>query len=152
MWIPRCLSRRGARLERFGDRARPAVRSYFDPFPGCDAIMGSLSLHHIADPDRKRELYGRAQDAIRPGGVLVIADATMPSDPDARHEQFQAWAAHMTDHGIDEARAWQHFEDWAEEDTYLPLEDEVASLEAVGFTVSVPWRQVASTLIVAHRT
>ncbi|NIP93751.1 MAG: class I SAM-dependent methyltransferase, partial [Akkermansiaceae bacterium] len=31
------------RLERFGDRALRRQKSYFDPFPGCSAIMASLA-------------------------------------------------------------------------------------------------------------
>lgn len=149
---PEMLEQAGARLKRFGDRAVQRTRSYFDAFPECDAIMASLSLHHIEDMQKKRTLYVRAFEAIRPGGVMVVADATMPADPSERRPYFEAWAQHMVANGIAENRAWEHFEEWAEEDFYQPLPDETTALSEAGFEVSVPWRKAASTVMVAQRS
>ena len=41
------------RLARFGARAELVHRSFDEPFPPCDAIMGSLSLHHIRNLEAK---------------------------------------------------------------------------------------------------
>ncbi|MGI9628273.1 MAG: class I SAM-dependent methyltransferase [Longimicrobiales bacterium] len=139
------------RIAKHGSRAVPHVRSYFDPFPPCDAFMASLSLHHIADREQKATLYARAFNALRPGGVFVLADAVMPEEPEARHTRFSAWADHMVAQGIPTEQAWTHFDEWAEEDTYLPLEVEVDALARAGFEVTVPWQVVASTVIVATR-
>ncbi|MFT5431891.1 MAG: tRNA (cmo5U34)-methyltransferase [Myxococcota bacterium] len=148
---PAMLDQAQPRIERFGPRAVPRVRSYLDPFPACDAIMGSLALHHIPTMEGKRELYARAFEALRSGGALVIADATMPTDEAGKRAGFQHWADHMGRHGIPEKRAFEHFEEWSGEDTYFPLEIEVAALEGVGFGVTVPWRDGPSTVIVASR-
>jgi len=145
------LEQASARLERFGHRAVRRVRSYLDPFPECDAIMASLALHHIPDMAQKSELYQRAHAAIRPGGVLVNADATMPAPKPQRTQLFVEWAAHMVRQGLPEADAWKHFEEWSEEDTYQPLDVEVGALEDAGFMVTVPFRKAASTVIVATR-
>jgi hypothetical protein len=53
--------------------------------------------------------------------------------------------------GIDEPRAWRHFEEWAEEDTYFPLEDELTALRAAGFQARCPWREGPMSLIVGVR-
>ncbi len=154
MWDidPAMLDQAQARVDRFGDRAVRRVRSYLDPFPGCDAITGSLALHHIPTMEGKAELYRRAFAALRPGGALVIADATVPADPKGKQATFQRWADHMGGYGIEEARAFEHFEEWSDEDTYFPLEVEVAALEEAGFEVSVPWQIAPSTVIVAARS
>ena len=145
------LAQATARLERFGERANPVVRSFFDPFPPCDAIMASLSLHHIPTLGVKAEVFRRAFEAIRPGGVFVNADATMPAAGPERDATWRAWADHMVANGIEESRAWEHFEDWAEEDTYFPLEDELAALVEAGFDPRCEWREAATTVVVAGR-
>lgn len=149
---PAMLEQAQVRISRFGDRALPRVRSYLDPFPECDGIMGSLALHHIPTMDGKAHLYQRAFAALRPGGVLVIADATMPDSPKERDTAFAAWAEHMRTYGIPKDQAFAHFAEWSKEDTYFPLEAEVAALEEAGFGVAVPWRIVPSTVIVATRS
>ncbi|NIP93750.1 MAG: hypothetical protein GWO24_09935, partial [Akkermansiaceae bacterium] len=71
----------------------------------------------------------------------------MPTDATAQERQYEAWAAHMATTGIPRDRAFQHFAEWADEDTYQPLEDEVEALRAIGFDVDVPFRRVATTVI-----
>ena len=148
---PKMLEQAAARLDCFGDRAEKKIQSYYDSFPPCDAIMASLSLHHIRSIDEKQRLYARAFDALSPGGVFVNADATMPDEAHARRARYRAWVDHMTSCGISEERAWQHFEEWSDEDTYFPEALEVRALEGVGFRVTIPWREVISTVVVASK-
>jgi tRNA (cmo5U34)-methyltransferase len=145
------LDRARARLRPFGGRARFTLRSFHDPLPPCDAVAASLALHHVRALDDKEALFGRIFQALPPGGVFVNADATMPSDEAARAESYAAWAAHMARFGIDEAQARSHFAEWAEEDTYFPLEDELAALAAAGFEARCVWREEPSTVVVARR-
>jgi len=146
---PEMLDRAKMRLVRFGDRARFAPRSYDEPFPACDAIAASLALHHIPELRAKRELYARAYAALRPGGVLVNADVNMPVENDRRDALYRGWADHLVASGIPEVRAWRHFEEWAEEDTYFPFEDERAALESVGFRVCRVWSEGPMGVVVA---
>lgn len=148
---PEMLEQARARLERFGRRAMPKRASYFDPFPPCDAIMGSLSLHHIPSLEQKADLYRAAFGALRPGGVLVVADVMMPASDDRRQANFERWADHLATGGIERGEAFQRFEDWSEEDTYFPLCDEVSALERCGFSVDVPWRIVPTAVVVATK-
>lgn len=148
---PEMLEQALARLERFGRRALPKRASYFDPFPPCDAIMGSLSLHHIPTLEQKSELYRAAFEALRPGGVLVVADVMMPGSEDRRRANYERWADHLVAGGIEREEAFQRFEDWSEEDTYFPLRDEVTALEGCGFSVEVAWRIVPTAVLVATR-
>jgi tRNA (cmo5U34)-methyltransferase len=45
-----------------------------EPLPkGCDAIVSSLSIHHLED-ERKRALLPRILEALKPSGLFVNAD------------------------------------------------------------------------------
>ena len=145
------LAQARARLSRYGDRARFHARSFHDPLPRCDGVAASLALHHVRSMDDKRALYGRIHDALHPGGCFVNADATMPSEPVARAATWRGWADHMIACGIDEERAFAHFEEWAEEDTYFPLEEELAAMRAAGFRSDCVWREESITVVTGHK-
>jgi tRNA (cmo5U34)-methyltransferase len=148
---PEMLDRARSRLERFGDRARFTLRSYDEPFEPCDAFAASLALHHIPTLDGKTALFRRAFEALRPGGVLVNADLNMPDDESERRPLYEHWAAHQVRAGIPEARAWAHFEEWAEEDTYLPLDAELEALRGVGFQAERVWNDGPLGVVVARK-
>lgn len=140
-----------ARLERFGKRARFREQSFLDPLPASDAVAASLALHHIPEMEDKRTLYRRIHASLRPRGVFVNADAVMPSEPEGRAAGYAFWAAHMVSRGIPEDRAWQHFAEWAEEDTYQPIELELAAMAAAGFTVGIDWHEGPMAVLVGHK-
>jgi tRNA (cmo5U34)-methyltransferase len=148
---PEMMTQARSRLERFGDRVRYSLRSYDDPFESCDAFAASLSLHHIPTLERKSDLFRRAFRALRPGGVFVNADATMPTDPEGRERQFRFWADHQVAHGITEDQAWKHFDEWSEEDTYLPLEVELDALRRAGFDAEQVWSAGPIGVVVARK-
>jgi len=127
------------------------LRSYDDPFEPCDAFAASLSLHHISTLERKTGLFRRAFEALRPGGVLVNADATMPEDAADRQRLFRFWADHQVSHGIAEEDAWRHFEEWADQDTYMPLDVELAALRGVGFEAEQVWAAGPIGVVVARK-
>lgn len=67
--------------------------------PACDAIVSSMALHHVADVP---ELFGRFYAALRPGGVVALADlepegGLFHPDPAGvfhngfAHTELQAW-------------------------------------------------------------
>jgi tRNA (cmo5U34)-methyltransferase len=145
------LERARDRLAAYGERASFTVGSFDDPLPDCDAVAASLALHHLPTLERKRAVFSRAFDAVRPGGVLVNADANMPTEPAERDRLYRLWADHMVRNGIEESRAWAHFDDWAAEDTYLPLDAELDSLAEVGFDPRCVWRLGPMSVVVARR-
>ncbi len=148
---PEMLGKARRRLEPFGDRVRFRQGSYDEPFPSCDAFAAALSLHHIPSIEAKGLLYVRAFAALRPGGVFVNADTNMPTDPTARDHLFQYWADHMMAQGIPEDRVWKYFDEWAEEDTYMPLEEELARLAQAGFEAECVWNAGPENVVVARK-
>src|SRR5262249_58731077 len=50
-----------------------------------------------------------------------------------RRRLFESWYEHMGQHGITAVEADAHFAQWAEEDHYVPLPDELGLLAEAGF-------------------
>ncbi len=121
------------RLARFKDRVTFREKSFFDELPDCDAVVASLSLHHIAEPKRKEVVYRHICAALRAGGVFLSADALVSEDPKLRDATFERWAAFMGTNGISRDKAFRHFADWSKEDFYLPLSRELSLLAGAGF-------------------
>ena len=145
------LERARIRLKRFGGRARFRRCSFDAPLPECEAAAASLALHHVPTMERKRALYERIFRALRPGGVFVNADVTMSADAAARKQCYRIWAAHLVSRGIEERRAYEHFDEWAAEDTYFPLEEELAALREAGFHAECVWRERPNTLLTGRK-
>lgn len=139
------------RLKRFGERARYRRQSFLDPLPECDAVAASLALHHVPAMTEKTQLYRRILEALAPGGVLVNADVTMPSGEPRRSEDYAKWAAHLFSFGIGKERAFEHFREWAGEDTYFPLEVELEAMTGAGFDAACVWRDIPNTLIIGRK-
>lgn len=148
---PEMMARARIRLARFGERAVFRLGSFHDPPGPCDAVTASLALHHIPTMEARSRVFARAFDALSPGGVFVNADATMPAEAHARDRAFRYWADHMVARGIAEERAWKHFREWSEEDTYLPLEAELEALREVGFAAERIWAAGPIGVVVAEK-
>ena len=145
------LARAEIRLQRFGERIRLRRQSFHDALPRCDAVVASLALHHVLDLDAKAGLYGRIYDALAPGGVFVNGDATMPDDASRRAADYAIWAAHMVSRGIAEERAYGHFHEWSDEDTYFPMERELEAMTRAGFDARCVWSRIPISVLVGRK-
>ena len=130
---PQMLEQAKVRLAAFNDRVSFRLGSFHDPLPRCDGIVASLSLHHVHDLSQKTRLYSSIHKALAPGGVFLCLDATVSQDKRLNALTFEDWAAFMGEQGIAPADAKRHFADWAEEDRYFPLHEELKALERAGF-------------------
>ena len=148
---PEMLDQARVRLKRFGERARYRRQSFLGPLPECDAAAASLALHHVPAMAEKTQLYRRILKALAPGGVLVNADVTMPAGEPRRSQDYAKWAAHLVSFGIGKDRAYEHFAEWAGEDTYFPLEMELEAMSEAGFYATCVWRNVPNTLMVGRK-
>ena len=148
---PEMLEQAQIRLSRYGERVRFKLRSFNDPFPACDAITACISLHHVPSLEEKEALYERTYNALREGGIFVNADAAVPTHGKEKERLYRYWASHLVASGIPEERAWQHFEEWAEEDSYFSLSEELGALSAVGFDAHCVWREGPSAVVIGRR-
>ena len=146
------LAQARTRLGRFGNRVRFTEGSFLAALPRCNGAAASLALHHVPTLEAKRALYRRVHEALEPGGIFVNADATMPADSAASEATWGAWADHMVSQGIAREQAFQHFEEWSDEDTYFPLEDELAAVASAGFDAECVWREVGMTVVVGRKS
>jgi tRNA (cmo5U34)-methyltransferase len=149
---PAMMAKAAERLARFGDRAIFVQRSFFDPLPPANAVMASLALHHVRELDQKRQLYRAIAAALRPGGVFVNADITIPVEPGSRDRVYRKWADHLVESGIEEPQAWKHFEDWAGEDRYFSLEEELDGMIGAGLEAACYWQREPSTVTIGKST
>ncbi len=134
-----------------GARARFQKCSFESPLPECDAVSACLALHHVPTMERKRALYKGIFRTLRPGGVFVNADVTMSAHPVRQEQCYRIWAGHLVSCGIDERRAYEHFDEWASEDTYFPLDDELTAMREAGFNAECAWREPPHTLLVGRK-
>ena len=75
----------------------------------------------------------------------------MPTGGDERERLYRVWADHLVANGIEEDRAWAHFDEWAREDTYLPLDDELGALRSIGFDAERVWSCGPIGVVVARK-
>jgi tRNA (cmo5U34)-methyltransferase len=130
------------RLRRFGDRAGLRERSFTEPLDACNGVMATLSLHHIRTLDEKRAVYAHILEALADGGIFLSGDCTLDSAEPAHSVMVRYWLDFMATQGITEAEGRKHLADWAAEDTYQQMSDELRILTEAGFRrPEVFWRE-----------
>ena len=119
--------------------------------PACDVVFASLALHHVTDRERKEQLYRQIARAVRRGGLFVTADCFPSSDRRLAEVEQRAWRDHLRATYSD-AETDQYFSAWAQEDTYVPLDEELVMLRRSGFGTDVVWRCGSMGVIAARRS
>jgi len=141
-----------ARLGRLSRRVTMTTGSFLDAtLPSCDAMVASYSLHHIRTSRSKLVFYRRCYRALRPGGILISGDCAPASTPRGFARDLDVWFAHLGKSFGSLAQGRRVYESWAEEDTYVPLAEEIRLLQRAGFAVDVPWRRSPFAVIVGWR-
>ncbi len=127
---PAMLSVAQARLSRFANRFEVEPGSFSDPLPCADGVVAAFALHHIRTLDEKTAVYCRIRNAIRSGGVFLNTDAVSgPFWPSIREE----WAKFMASRGFSLEQAYQNLENWATEDVYFSVREELGAMAEGGF-------------------
>jgi len=138
---PNMLDVAATRCSEHAGRFRVRQARFEDELPSCHAVVASLALHHVATHTEKRELYRAIFDALEPGGLVVVADALIYPDGPERRTMIEDLFAHMAGNGIAASEASAHLAQWAEEDFYVPLPDELRLMAEAGFPrPDVFWR------------
>lgn len=140
------------RLGRLSHRVTMTTGSFVDAsLPSCDAMVASYALHHIRTTRAKQAFYRRCYKALRPGGVLINGDCAPASTPRGFARDLDTWFTHLGKRFGGRAGGRRVYESWADEDTYVPLAEEIRLLGRAGFDVDVPWRRSPFAVIVAFR-
>jgi SAM-dependent methyltransferase len=149
---PNMLEIAATRFEAYAGRFHVRHARFQDELPPCNAVVASLALHHVATHPEKRELYRAIRDALEPGGLIVVADALIYPDGPERRRMIDDLFAHMAENGISASEAEGHLAQWAEEDFYVPLPDELDLISDAGFPrPDVFWRDGLITVYGAFK-
>jgi tRNA (cmo5U34)-methyltransferase len=114
----------------------------FDLDRNYDAVVSSLSLHHLVTNDDKREFYRRIYESLRPGGVFYNADVVLGSSDFLQALYMRQWLAFMRRNVSDEEIETKWIPKYEAEDHPAKLTDQLAWLGQIGFAgVDVIWKQ-----------
>ena len=130
---PEMLAVARQRLQVFGDRVTMREQSFTERMNRCDAVIATLSLHHLPTLESKRAVYTNIFKALSKPGIFLTGDCTMDLTEPGHSVMLRYWVAFMAKHGITEAEARKHISDWAKEDTYQQISDELTALAQAGF-------------------
>jgi spermidine synthase len=118
--------------------------------PRCDAIVATLALHHIAEAKIKQRFYAKCFAALRRGGIFANGDCFIAENSKLSQRYVKMWEKHLRQF-YRPRRTQGFFAAWAEEDTYFPLMQELAMLQAVGFEVEVTWRRAPFAAVMGRK-
>jgi beta-xylosidase len=79
----------------------------------------------------------------------VSGDCFPPASAELWARDVDDWVAHLARTYGTRAKAKREFESWQDEDTYVPLAEELRLLRAAGFRVDVPWRRSPFAVVAA---
>ena len=130
---PKMLEIAERRLSNHLGRVMLVEASFEEPLPECDAVVATISLHHVKDIEKKTRIYRKIFQALRRRGVFLNGDATMNPDGAAKHGYYRFWSDFMKSRGIANGEVQLHFANWAEEDRYFSLYEELLALASAGF-------------------
>lgn len=136
------------RLSRFGNRVELSRGSFLDPLPPVKAVLSAFALHHVPTLDEKAGVYARIRKSIQPGGVFLNNDAT--SGPFWQQIR-DMWASFMASRGFTIEQGYKNLDDWAAEDTYFSVREELDAMKQAGFAEpECLWRRGPTTILGAR--
>lgn len=115
-----------------------------------DAIVSSLSIHHLTHPEKKA-LFGKIHSILAPGGVFVNADQAGGSSPAFDRQYDKLWteavtATDLAQSAIDASKARRQL------DINASLVDQLQWLRGAGFAeVDCVYRHREFTVFVARK-
>jgi len=121
------------RLKFARDRVTFVERSFHESLPKCQAVVATLSLHHVRELDDKAKLYRSIFDALGSPGVFLNGDCTMSAQAQTQAVEQHLWVDFMKSNGMTEEEVRKHFAEWESEDTYFSLSEELSALKSAGF-------------------
>jgi tRNA (cmo5U34)-methyltransferase len=138
--------------ERLGDsnsRIRFVLADYtIEPLPAnADAIVSSLSIHHLED-ERKRALLPHVFAGLRPGGIFINADHIAGPTPELEAMYQQRWLADVRTLGATEQQIADSLYR-QKEDRRTPVAPQLAWLREAGFADVDCWYKHSSFAVMS---
>jgi tRNA (cmo5U34)-methyltransferase len=128
------------KLRRYRDIRYVASDVRVFDFSGYDAVVSSLTLHHLRRGQEKSGLYKKIYSGLRKGGVLYLADLVLGETDHLQRLNLEMWKGFLSQHlsakGMNERR--RRYE---REDRPFKLSEELAWLKQAGFRhIDVVWK------------
>ena len=115
--------------------------------PNSDAIVSSLSIHHLED-ERKHALLRPIFTALRPGGLFINADHIAGPTPELEETYQLRWLSDVRANGATEPQiADSLFRQ--QEDRRTPVATQLAWLRAAGFANVDCWYKHSSFAVMS---
>ncbi len=102
-----------------------------EPGRRFDAVISSLSIHHLEDAE-KAALFGRAFGLVRPGGVFVNVDQIKAGSPAVGERYWSDWLARVRAAGAPEDQIAESIDRRRTYDRDASLEDQLRWLREAG--------------------
>ena len=119
-----------------------------EPLPAdADAILSSLSIHHLED-ERKRTLLPHVFAALRPGGIFINADHIAGPTPKLEAIYQQRWLTDVRALGATEQQIVDSLYRQSE-DRRTPVAPQLAWLRDAGFTDVDCWYKHSSFAVMS---
>jgi tRNA (cmo5U34)-methyltransferase len=108
------------------------------PLPdGVDAVVSSLSIHHLDDAD-KRNLFRKVHAALVGGGVFINADQVAGPTPELEQRYRSLWLEQVREAGATEEQIQASLYR-QEEDRCVSVEEQLGWMRAAGFSDADCW-------------
>lgn len=121
-----------------------------EPLPAnCDAVVTSLSIHHLED-ERKRALLQPILQALKPGGLFVNADHIAGPTADLEEIYQLRWLADVRALGATERQISDSLYR-QQEDRRAPVDAQLAWMREAGFADVDCWYKYSSFAVMAGR-
>jgi tRNA (cmo5U34)-methyltransferase len=112
----------------------------FDFSAGFDAVISSLTLHHIRDEKEKKNLFKNVFDGLNHKGVFYLADLVLASNDYLQKLNMKKWADFQSTQ-CNPAEIQEREKRYNTEDRPFVLMDEIEWLKDTGFCdVDVIWK------------
>ncbi|HEY4011013.1 MAG TPA: methyltransferase domain-containing protein [Acidobacteriaceae bacterium] len=119
-----------------------------EPLPGnADAIVSSLSIHHLED-ERKRALLPHVFEALRPGGIFINADHVAGPTPELEDIYQRRWLAEARTLGATEQQIADSLYR-QQEDRRTPVAAQLAWMREAGFANVDCWYKHSSFAVMS---
>lgn len=113
----------------------------FDFHTRYDAVVSSLTLHHLATDGDKQSFYRRIYQSLSSGGVFYNADVVLASNDYLQAVYMNEWRRFMSQGVPEDEIEGKWIPKYQEEDRPAKLIDQLAWMKEIGFVdVDVLWK------------
>jgi cyclopropane fatty-acyl-phospholipid synthase-like methyltransferase len=98
---------------------------------GWDLVVSSLAIHHLDDA-KKRQLFGRVQNALVPGGLFINVEQVCGPDPESDGRYARFWHRDISESGATVAQI-AAASDRMKFDRCATVEDQLRWMRDAGF-------------------